>query len=53
MGLRVSWDVPNIFEYFVNTHPDLRAARDRFLGLHQNPSQEDNILSGLLCSTTS
>jgi len=21
MGLRVTWDVPNIFEYFVNTHP--------------------------------
>ncbi len=25
MGLRVSWDVPNIFEYFVNTHKDLRS----------------------------
>ena len=32
MGLRVTWDVPNIFEYFVNTHPELRVARDRFLG---------------------
>ena len=25
MGLRVVWDVPNIFEYFVGNHPDLRA----------------------------
>ena len=48
MGLRVSWDVPNIFEYFVNTHPDLRAARDRFLGPYRNPSQEDKIELGRL-----
>lgn len=48
MGLLVSWDVPNIFEYFVNTHPDLRAARDRFLGPYGNPSQEDKIELGRL-----
>ena len=48
MGLHVSWDVPNIFEYFVNTHADLRAARDRFLGSHRNPSQEDKIELGRL-----
>jgi hypothetical protein len=48
MGLRVSWDVSNIFEYFVNTHPDLRAARDRFLGPYRNPSQEDKIELGRL-----
>lgn len=48
MGLRVSWDVPNIFEYFVNIHPDLRAARNRFLGSHRNPSQEDKIELGRL-----
>jgi hypothetical protein len=48
MGLRVSWDVPNIFEYFVNTHTDLRTARDRFLGPYQNPSQEDKIELGRL-----
>ena len=48
MGLRVSWDVPNIFEYFVNTHAELRAARDRFLGPHGNPSQEDKIELGRL-----
>ncbi len=48
MGLRVSWDVPNIFEYFVNTHADLQAARDRFLGPYRNPSQEDKIELGRL-----
>jgi Gas vesicle synthesis protein GvpL/GvpF len=48
MGLRVSWDVPNIFEYFVNTHLELRAARDRFLGPYRNPSQEDKIELGRL-----
>lgn len=46
MGLRVVWDVPNIFEYFVNTHPELRVARDRFLGTHREPTQEDKIEVG-------
>lgn len=46
MGLRVAWDVPNIFEYFVNTHAELRAARDQFLGAHRAPSQEDKIEVG-------
>ncbi len=46
MGLRVSLDVPNIFEYFVNTHPELRAARDRFLGPNRNASQNDKIELG-------
>jgi hypothetical protein len=48
MGLRVTYDVPNIFEYFIYTHPDLRAARDRFLGLYPQPSQEDKIELGRL-----
>ena len=48
MGLRVSWDVPNIFEYFVNTHLDLRRARDHFLRPYRNPSQEDKIELGRL-----
>ncbi len=46
MGLRVTWEVPNIFEYFVNTHPELRAARDRFLGTHREPTQEEKIELG-------
>ena len=46
MGLRVTWDVPNIFEYFVNTHPELRAALDRFFGKNREPSHEEKIELG-------
>jgi len=46
MGLRVTWDVPNIFEYFVNTHLELRLARDRFLGGPREPTQEQKIEVG-------
>ena len=48
MGLRVRWDVPNIFEFFVDTHPELRAARDRLLGNQRAPRQEDRIELGRL-----
>ena len=48
MGLRVTWDVPNIFEYFVQTHPELRVARDRFFGGHREPAQDDKIELGRL-----
>jgi gas vesicle protein GvpL/GvpF len=46
MGLRVKWDVPNIFEYFVKTHPELRLARDRLLGVNSEPTQEHKIEIG-------
>ena len=46
MGLRVTWDVPNIFEYFLDTHPELRSARDRSFGPHREPSQDDKIELG-------
>jgi hypothetical protein len=46
MGLRVTWDVPNIFEYFVNTHPELRAARDTFFRGNREPSHEEKIELG-------
>jgi hypothetical protein len=46
MGLRVVWDVPNIFEYFVDQHPDLRAARDRLLGGHREARQEEKLELG-------
>ena len=48
MGLRVTWDVPNIFEYFVDTHPELHAARDRVFSGHREPSQDDKIEVGRL-----
>ncbi len=48
MGLRVSWDVPNIFEYFIQTHPELRSARDRYFGANREPSQEEKLELGRL-----
>jgi len=46
MTLRVTFDVPNIFEYFVATHAELRAARDHFFGTQREPSQEEKIEVG-------
>ena len=46
MGLRVAWDVPNIFEYFVNTHAELRLARDRLVGVRHQFTQEEKIELG-------
>jgi hypothetical protein len=52
MGLRVSWDVANIFDYFVMTHPELRLARDRFFGTHREPTQDDKIELGRMFDRT-
>ena len=46
MGLRVAWDVPNIFEYFVNTHAELRLARDRLMGARHEFTQDEKIELG-------
>jgi Gas vesicle synthesis protein GvpL/GvpF len=46
MGLRVNWDVPNIFEYFVNTKSELRSVRDSLLGGNRQPTQEEKIELG-------
>ena len=46
MGLRVSWDVPNIFEYFVSTISDLRLLRDRLFRSGREPSHEEKIELG-------
>lgn len=46
MGLRITWDVANIFEYFVNVHPELRRERDRLLGSNCQPTQEQKIEVG-------
>ena len=48
MGLRVTWDVPSIFEYFVHTHSELRAARDRFFSGRRESTQDDKIELGRL-----
>lgn len=46
MGLRVAWDVPNIFEYFVNVHSELRLARDRIAGARHEVRQDEKIEIG-------
>ena len=46
MGLRVFWDVPNIFEYFISIHPELRAARDRLFGRRREPTQDEKLELG-------
>ncbi len=38
MGLRVSWDVSNIYEYFVALHPVLRESRDEIWGKNPAPN---------------
>lgn len=48
MGLKVSWDVPNIFEYMVNVHPELLEARDRLISLEARITQDDKIAVGQL-----
>lgn len=48
MGLRVSWEVPNIFEYFVIRHEELLEARERLYGDCREPSQDEKIEMGRL-----
>lgn len=48
MALKVSWDVPNIFEYLVNIHPELLEARDRLVNLQDSISREEKIAVGQL-----
>lgn len=48
MSLRVRWDVPNIFEYFVNTHAQLSALRDALFRDGREPTQTDKIQLGRL-----
>ncbi|MGC8658866.1 MAG: GvpL/GvpF family gas vesicle protein [Desulfomonilaceae bacterium] len=48
MGLRVNLDVPNIFEYLVRTHDELRIARDELLRPNREPSQDEKIELGRL-----
>jgi hypothetical protein len=48
MSLVVRYDIPNIFEYFVRTHPELKAVRDRLFGGGRQPSEDDKIELGRL-----
>jgi hypothetical protein len=46
MGLRVLWDVPNVFEYFITKSPELRQERDRLFPPHREPRQHEKIAIG-------
>ncbi len=50
MGLRVSWDVANIYEYFVATHPILEQRRDEIWNQNANAGdlREEKIKLGNL-----
>jgi len=52
MTLKVQWDVPSIFEYFVRTHPELRMLRDRLFGGGHQPAEDDKIELGRLFDRT-
>ncbi len=46
MGLRIQWDVPNIFEYLVTLHPDLQKLRDQIFRGGREPLQGEKIELG-------
>jgi hypothetical protein len=46
MGLRVTWDVPNIFEYFVGVHAELQELRDDYFRDGANLTQDQKITLG-------
>ena len=48
MGLKVLWDVDNIFEYFVNRDRELRDFRDKIFGRSRQPTQAEKIELGRL-----
>jgi hypothetical protein len=48
MGLAFSWNAPNIFEYFVNTHSGLVQMRDEMFRGGRTPSREELIDLGRL-----
>lgn len=48
MGLKVFWEVPNIFAYFVSTHRELGALRNRVFHDGRDPSVDEKIELGAL-----
>ena len=46
MGLKVYWDLPNVFEYFVATHQELEAMRDRLFRPGRPPTVEEKVELG-------
>lgn len=48
MGVRVRWDVANMFEYLIGRHEELREARDRTFRWGHEPSREEQMELGRL-----
>lgn len=48
MEVRVTFDVPNVFEYFVSIHPELRELRDRVFDKKHEPTRDEKIELGQL-----
>ncbi len=48
MGLSMRWDVPNIFDYFVGRHLELKLARDRIFAPGRAPAYADKVEIGKL-----
>jgi hypothetical protein len=46
MGLKVYWDLPNVFEYFVATHQELETMRDRLFRPGRVPTVEEKVELG-------
>ncbi len=46
MGLKVYWDLPNVFEYFVATYQELEAMRDRLFRPGRAPTVEEKVELG-------
>ena len=46
MGLKVYWDLPNVFEYFVATHQELKSMRNRLFRPGRTPTVEEKVELG-------
>ena len=46
MGLKVYWDLPNVFEYFVATHQELESMRNRLFRPGRTPTIEEKVELG-------
>jgi hypothetical protein len=46
MGLKVYWDLPNVFEYFVATHQELEGMRNRLFRPGRTPTLEEKVELG-------
>ena len=48
MGLKIFWDLPNVFDYFVASHQELEAMRNRLFRPGRTPSVEEKVQLGEL-----